>query len=349
MQEATMAGMDTDRVVVITGGSSGVGRAAARAFAETGHRVALVARGADALEATAGELRRLVPYVKTCVADVSDAKAVEAVADEVEREWGHIDVWVNAAAAVVLGRFTDIETDDFDRVVDVVLGGTVNGTRAALRSMVPRNSGRIVQVGSAVVMHGVPLQSAYVSAKHAVHGFSDSLRAELLHDGSAVTVSEVNLPAVNTPLYRAAKNLLPQRVRPFPPIYQPEDAASGILHAARSGARRVDVGGTTTAMVWADVFLAGVLEHLLGHVGFDLQQLGRADDQPTADALYSPLPGDHGCHGEYDDLARTRSVKELLRQHLLPERTVRVADQSRRLAAAALADLAVRTGIVPRR
>jgi NAD(P)-dependent dehydrogenase (short-subunit alcohol dehydrogenase family) len=338
-----------DQVVVVTGGSSGVGRASARRFAESGCRVALVARGEEALAATAGELRRVNPHVLTCPADVTDAKALEAVVDDVEREWGRIDVWVNAAAVAVLGRFTDISAEDFDRVVDVVLTGTVNGTRAALRSMLPRDHGRIVQVGSAVVMHGVPLQSAYVASKHAVHGFSDSLRAELLHDGVAVTVSEVNLPAINTPLYRAAKNLLPQRVRPFPPIYQPEDAASGVLRAARTGARRVDVGATTTAMVWADVIAAGVLEHLLGRVGFDLQQTGDGRDQPTGDALYSPLPGDHGCHGEFDELARRRSYKELVRAHLLPQRTARVADRARRLAGSALADVAVRAGIAPRR
>jgi short-subunit dehydrogenase len=338
-----------DQVVVITGGSSGVGRASARRFAESGYRVALVARGEEALSATAEELRRVSPHVLTFPADVTDAKALDAVVDDVEREWGHIDVWVNAAAVAVLGRFADIAAEDFDRVVEVVLTGTVNGTRAALRSMLPRDQGRIVQVGSAVVMHGVPLQSAYVASKHAVHGFSDSLRAELLHDGFAVTVSEVNLPAINTPLYRAAKNLLPQRVRPFPPIYQPEDAASGVLRAARTGARRVDVGATTTAMVWADVIAAGVLEHLLGRVGLDLQQTGDARDQPTGDALYAPLPGDHGCHGEFDDLARRRSYKELLRAHLLPERTVRATDRARRLAGSALADLAVRAGIAPRR
>jgi short-subunit dehydrogenase len=338
-----------DQVVVVTGGSSGVGRASARRFAESGYRVALVARGEEALAATAEELRRVSPHVLTFPADVTDAKVLEAVVDDVERGWGHIDVWVNAAAVAVLGRFTDIATEDFDRVVEVVLTGTVNGTRAALRSMLPRDQGRIVQVGSAVVMHGVPLQSAYVASKHAVHGFSDSLRAELLHDGSGVTVSEVNLPAVNTPLYRAAKNLLPQRVRPFPPIYQPEDAASGVLRAARTGARRVDVGATTTAMVWADVFAAGVLEHLLGRVGLDVQQTGDARDQPAGDALYAPLPGDHGCHGEFDDLARGRSYKEMLRAHLVPDRTVRVADQARRLAGSALADLAVRAGIAPRR
>lgn len=341
--------MSSEQVVVVTGGTSGVGRAAARMFVERGDRVALVARGEVGLAATGEELRRQSPHVLTFACDVTDAGALDAVVDEVQQQWGGVDVWVNSAAVAMLGRFRDISAEDFDRVVDVVLGGTVNGTRAALRTMLARDSGRIVQVGSAVAHHGVPLQSAYAAAKHGVHGFSDALRAELLHDGSAVTVSEVNLPAINTPLYRSAKNLLPQRARPFPPIYQPEIAAEGVVRAADTGARRIDVAGATTAVAWADALAAGVLERILGQVGLDLQQTGSAVDQPDDDYLYKPLPGDHGCHGEYDDLARSRSYKELLRRHLVPEQTVRVAEQSRRLAAAALSELVVRSGLVPRR
>jgi NAD(P)-dependent dehydrogenase (short-subunit alcohol dehydrogenase family) len=339
----------SSQVVVITGGSSGIGRAAARVFAERGDRVAIVARGEEALAATAEELRRISPDVMTFSCDVTDADGLEKVADSVQREWGGADVWVNAAAVVVLSRFRDIATEDFDRVVDVVLGGTVNGTRAALRTMVPRNFGRIVQVGSAVAHHGVPLQAPYVAAKHAVHGFCDSLRAELLHDGSSVTVSEVNLPAVNTPLYGAAKNLLPQRARPFPPVYQPETAAKGIVRAAETGARRIDVSATTTAVAFADTLLPGVFDGLLGKLGFDLQQTGMAVDQPAEDCLYQPLPGDHGTHGEYDELARARSYKELVRDLMVPQSTARLAGQSRRLAVSVLSDAAVRIGLVPRR
>ena len=205
----------TGRTVVITGGSSGIGRAAAHAFVSRGDRVALLARGETALRATAEELGR-PEQVLTFACDVTDREAVERAADEVVLQWGGVDVWVNAAVALVIGPFPEVDPADFDRVVDVVFTGTVNGTRSALRVMRPTGTGRIVQVGSAVALHGVPLQSAYASAKHAVHGFSDSLRAELLHDGIAVTVSEVNLPAVNTPLYRSAKNLLPQRARHKP-------------------------------------------------------------------------------------------------------------------------------------
>jgi len=343
--------MPAGRVVVITGGSSGVGRTAAKAFAERGDRVALVARGEEALAATAAELRDLPGGTEplTFSADVTDADALDRVVDEIQRRWGGVDVWVNSAAVVVLGRFRDIARDDFDRVVDVVLTGTVNGTRAALRSMLPRDTGRIVQIGSAVALHGVPLQSPYAAAKHGVHGFCDSLRSELQHDGSAVTLSEVNLPAVNTPLYRSAKNLLPQRARPFPPIYQPEDAANAIVRAANTGARRIDVGSATTAVAIADAMMAGVFERLLAGLGLDLQQTGAAVDQPQDDYVHKPLPGDPGTHGEFDDIAHQRSYKELLLAHLIPEQMMRVVEGSRRLAGNALTGLAVRSGLVPRR
>jgi short-subunit dehydrogenase len=336
--------------VVIAGGSSGVGRASARLFVERGDRVVLLARGEEALAATAEELGRIAPgKVMTFSCDVTDAARLDEVVDEVQRQWGGVDVWVNAAVVIVLGRFTDIAQEDFEQVVDVVLHGTVNGTRAALRTMLPRNSGRVVQVGSAVALHGVPLQSPYATSKAAVHGFCDSLRAELLHDGSAVTVSEVNLPAINTPLYSSAKNLLPQKVRPFPPVYQPETAARAVVRAANTGERRIDVGATTTAVALAEKVMPGLYERMLGHLGLDLQQTGMAVEQPTGDYVHKPLPGDHGIHGEYDELARARSYKELLRALLLPEQTAVVVDQSRRLAAAVLAEGAKRVGIVPRR
>jgi NAD(P)-dependent dehydrogenase (short-subunit alcohol dehydrogenase family) len=334
--------------VVVTGGSSGVGRAAARAFAERGDRVAILARGADALAATAEELRSRSPHVLTFDADVTDAEALHRVVDEVHREWGGVDVWVNSAAVAVLGRFQDIPAEDFGRVVDVVLGGAVNGTRAALRSMLPRNAGRVVQVGSAVAHHGVPLQSPYSAAKHGVHGFCDALRAELLHD-SAVTVSEVNLPAVNTPLYRQAKNLLPHPVRPFAPIYPPEPAAAAVVRAADTGARRIDVGSATTAVAWADACAAGLLDHLLARLGLDLQQTPADSGHARSDSLYAPLPGDHGTRGEFGDLSRARSYKEALRRRLVPRRATRLGERTRRTAAAALAELAVRSGLAPRR
>jgi NAD(P)-dependent dehydrogenase (short-subunit alcohol dehydrogenase family) len=337
----------TGRTVVITGGSSGIGRAAAHAFVARGDRVALLARGEISLRATAEELRH-PEQVLTFACDVTNREAVDRVVDEVVLRWGGVDVWVNSAVALVFGRFDDIDADDFDRVVDVVFTGTVNGTRSALRVMRAAGRGRIVQVGSAVALHGVPLQSPYVSAKHAVHGFSDAVRAELAHDASPITISEVNLPAVNTPLYRSAKSLLPRRVRPFPPVYQPETAAAGVLRAADSGARRVDVSATTTGVAVADVLLPGVFERLLGRVGLDLQQTEVPAEASDGGILHEPSDADYGAHGEYDDKARQRSYKELLRR-AVPVRATRIADQSRRITAAALAEVAVRTGIAPRR
>jgi short-subunit dehydrogenase len=335
------------RVVVITGGTSGVGRATAHAFARQGARVALIARGAEALAATGAELRPRTDQVKTCAVDVSDASAVDAVAREVKADWGRIDVWVNAAVVAVFGPFRALTQQDFDRVVDVVLGGTVNGTRAALRAMSDQDSGRIIQVGSAVVNHAVPLQSAYCAAKHGVHGFSESLRAELLHEGSPITVSEVNLPAINTPLYSISKQLTRHKVRPFDPVYQPETAATAILRAARTGARRVDVGATTTATAWAHSLMPGVVEELLGRVGVELQQLETPVTAQGDAALYEPMPGPHDCHGEFDELARPRSYKETLRARL-PDVVPKAFGLPRRVAAGAAEILLVRSGMLRR-
>lgn len=339
--------MADKRNVVIAGGSSGIGRAAAHAFARRGDRVAVVARGKDSLGATERELRAISPHVRTFSADVTEVGALDEVADRVKEEWGSVDVWVNSAVVTVIGPFRDVTPADFDRVVDVVLGGTVNGTRSALRVM--DGSGSIVQVGSAVAHHGVPFQVPYSAAKHAVHGFCDSLRAELVYAGSDVRVSEVNLPAVNTPLYTASKNLLPNKPRPFWPVYQPEPAAAAIVRAADTGARRIDVSSTATALAWADTLMPGVLDRVLGRIGLDLQQTPEPKEGPDEDYLYESLSGDYGTHGAYDDLARSRSYKELLRHHLAPERTAQVTDQTRRLVGAALARLAVKARIGPLR
>ncbi|KNX38690.1 SDR family oxidoreductase [Luteipulveratus halotolerans] len=298
--------------VVITGGTSGVGRACARAFARDGHPVAVLARGQDALDATLHELRAAgVPALALRV-DVTDQHAVDEAADRVERELGAIGVWVNDAMVTVLGTFADVPADDFDRVVDVVLGGTAHGTRAALRHMRPRDRGRIIQVGSALAYRGIPLQSAYCSGKHAVQGLCDSLRADLLHEHSAVTVSEVNLPAMNTPQFDMCANLLDQAPMPVPPIYQPEVAARAVQYAARTGERAVEVSFTTTRTLVADRFLPGSMDLLLGSTGVDSQQTDR--ERPPGGNLWDPAPGDHGCHGSFDRSALDRSRQEDLRR-----------------------------------
>jgi NAD(P)-dependent dehydrogenase (short-subunit alcohol dehydrogenase family) len=298
-------------VVVITGGTSGVGRATARAFAEAGRPVVVLARGRDALEATEAELKRKQPECRAIQLDVTDRLAVDQAADTIEEEVGPIGVWVNSAMVTVMGEFEEVDPDDFDRVVDVVFKGTVHGTRAALRCMRPRNEGRVVQVGSALAYRGIPLQSAYCAAKHATQGLSDSLRSELLHQGSRITVSEVNLPAINTPQFDMCRNLLDEAPRPVPPIYQPEVAAEAIVHAARTGDRSVQVSFVTTRTVLTDRVFPGALDHVLKDTGYD----GQVVDRPvrSGDNLWEPMPGDHGCHGSFDDRAKAVSRQEVLR------------------------------------
>jgi NAD(P)-dependent dehydrogenase (short-subunit alcohol dehydrogenase family) len=302
--------MDTG-VVVVTGGSAGIGRAAARAFADRGHPVAVLARGQDSLDATEQELRARGSQALAISVDVTDRAGLDAAADRVEAELGPIAIWVNSAMVTVLGAFQATAADDFDRVHDVVFRGTANGTRTALRCMSPRNKGRIIQVGSALAYRGIPLQAAYCSAKHAVQGLSDSLRSELLHDGSEITVSEVNLPAVNTPQFDMCKNLLDGAPQPVPPIYQPEIPAAAIVEAAETGDRSVNVTFTTTRTIVGNKVAPGALDQVLAGNGYS----GQVSDRPrgTEDNLYKPLPGDHGCHGSFDDRARASSTQERLR------------------------------------
>jgi NAD(P)-dependent dehydrogenase (short-subunit alcohol dehydrogenase family) len=297
--------------VVITGGTSGVGRATAKAFAQRGHPVAVLARGAESLEATRAELEQQGVSALGLSVDVTDHKALDAAADQVEAELGPVAMWVNAAMVTVMGQFRDVEPDDFERVHQVVFNGTANGTRTALRLMHPRGQGRVIQVGSALAYRGIPLQGAYCSAKHAVQGLCDSIRAELLHQGSAITVSEVNLPAINTPQFDMSKNLMDSAPQPVPPIYQPEVAAAAIVEAARTGDRSLHVTFTTTRTVVGDKVAPGVLDRVLADTGYSGQMSPRT--RPVGHNLYQPLSGDHGCRGSFDHQARGTSRQERLR------------------------------------
>ncbi|HET6698653.1 MAG TPA: SDR family oxidoreductase [Nocardioidaceae bacterium] len=321
-------------VVVVTGGSSGVGRATARAFADEGHPVAVLARGQESLDATVAELEQRGVKALGLSVDVTDRDAVDAAADRIESELGPIEVWVNSAMVTVLGEFAEIEAADFDRVHDVVFKGTANGTRTALRCMQPRNRGRIVQVGSALAYRGIPLQSAYCSAKHAIQGLCDSLRPELLHDGSEITVSEVNLPAVNTPQFDMCKNLLDGAPQPVPPIYQPEIPAAAIVQAARTGERSLNVTFTTTRTVLGNKVAPGALDRVLASNGYSGQKSQRS--RPEGNNLYEPMPGDHGCHGSFDDKARSSSAQEKLRFTPLAEAARSTGRVGRQLGAAAI-------------
>lgn len=300
---------------MVTGASGGVGRATAVAFAKRGDRVALLARGREGLAAAADEVRRAGGEALVVPVDVSDARAVEDAAEQVVEEFGRIDVWVNNAFAGVFARFTDVAPDEFRRVTEVTYLGYVFGTRAALRHMLPADHGTIVQVGSALAYRGIPLQSAYCGAKHAIQGFNESLRCELLHDGSKVRTTMVQMPALNTPQFDWVLSRIPGRARPVAPVYQPEVAARAIVHAAGHPRRREYwVGGSTAATLIANAVIPGLLDRYLARTGFDSQR--DEGQQGTAGNLWSPADGphghDYGAHGRFDAESRPDSVEEWL-------------------------------------
>jgi NAD(P)-dependent dehydrogenase (short-subunit alcohol dehydrogenase family) len=308
------------RAVVVTGASGGVGRATARAFAERGDRVALLARGREGLAAAADEVQRAGGEALVVPVDVADAKAVDDAAQRVADTFGHIDIWVNNAFAGVFAPFTEITPDEFKRVTEVTYLGYVFGTRAALRHMLPRDRGTIVQVGSALAYRGIPLQSAYCGAKHAIQGFNESLRCELLGARSGVRTTMVQLPAVNTPQFDWVLSRMPGRARPVAPVFQPEVAARAIVHAAGHGRRREYwVGGSTVATLLANAVAPGVLERYLARTAFDAQQDERADGGEGGVAgpggnLWSPADGPHGrdfgAHGRFDGESHPGSAQE---------------------------------------
>ncbi|HVF74263.1 MAG TPA: SDR family oxidoreductase [Acidimicrobiales bacterium] len=296
-----------DRVVVITGGSAGVGRATAQAFAKQGATVAVLARDPDRLEETAKEIESLGGRGMAVPVDMADAAGVDDAAERVEREAGPIDVWVNNAMTSVFARFLDVTPEEFQRVTEVTYLGYVYGTRAALTRMVPRNRGVVIQVGSALAYRGIPLQAAYCGAKHAIQGFTESVRTELLHEGSAVELCQVHLPAVNTPQFDWVLSRLPRRAQPVPPIYQPELAADAVAFVAEHPTRELWVGGTTVATLAANKVMPGVLDHYLARTGVDGQQTDEPTDPDRPSNLWSPVPGPFGAHGAFDDEATSTS------------------------------------------
>jgi NAD(P)-dependent dehydrogenase (short-subunit alcohol dehydrogenase family) len=314
-----MAG-GSEQVVVVTGASGGIGRATAIAFGARGAKVALLARGEAGLDAAVEDVRAAGGEALAIPVDVSDHAAVDAAAARVEDELGPIDVWVNDAFTSVFARFTDIEPDEFRRVTEVSYLGFVYGTKAALTRMLPRNRGAIVQVGSALAYRGIPLQSAYCGSKHAIQGFNESLRTELLHDGSQVRVTMVQMPAVNTPQFSWVLSRLPRHAQPVPPIYQPEVAARAVVYAADHPRRREYwVGGTTAATLIANAVAPGLLDRYLAKTGFDAQQTGQPRDPNQPTNLWKPADGpdgrDFGPHGVFDEQSHTRSVQQWASQH----------------------------------
>jgi NAD(P)-dependent dehydrogenase (short-subunit alcohol dehydrogenase family) len=307
--------MKSPRVVVVTGASAGVGRAAAKAFAAGGDRIALLARGEEGLAGAATEVREAGGEALCVPTDVADFDAVEAAAERVERELGAIDVWVNDAMATVFAPFSEIEPAEYRRATEVTYLGCVWGSRAALRRMVPRDRGVVVQVGSALAFRGIPLQAPYCGAKHAIEGFSESLRAELLHDGSAVRVSMVHLPALNTPQFEIGRTKLPRHPQPVPPIYQPEVAAEAIVWISSHRRRQLYVGGPTLMTVIGNRIAPGLGDRYLARNGYDGQQTDEPVDPGRPDNLFEPVPGDHGTRGRFSDGARTYSATTWLSRH----------------------------------
>jgi short-subunit dehydrogenase len=304
------AGTDSVVTVVITGASAGVGRATARVFAERGAALGLIARGQEGLDATVKEMSACGVQAIAISADVADASAVEEAAERLERELGPIDVWVNNAMVSVFSPVDQLTAAEARRVTEVTYLGCVHGTLSALARMRRRDSGTIVQVGSALAYRSIPLQAAYCGAKHAVEGFSQSLRCELLHDNCAVRITMVQLPALNTPQFDWVRTHLRRSPRPVPPIFQPEVAAKAIVWAAEHAPRELKVGWPTVRTVYLDRIVPGRIDRYLGRRGYELQQGDYPTDDQRHDNLFEPLGGDHGAHGGFD--ADSRATSRLL-------------------------------------
>ncbi len=294
---------------MVTGASAGVGRAIARAFAARGARIGLVARGPDGLEGARQEVEAAGGEALVLAADVADHEQVERAASAVEESFGPIDVWVNNAMATIFAPFVDIAPEEFRRATEVTYLGYVWGTRAALRRMLRRDRGTIVQVGSALAYRGIPLQTPYCGAKHAIQGFTESVRCELLHEGKNVTLTMVQLPALNTPQFDWGRTKMPRQPQPVPPIYQPEVAAEAILWAAENPARERYVATSTVATIVGNKLVPNLADRYLARTGYESQQTDAPIARDRRDNLFEPVPGDHGAHGRFDARAKPRSAQ----------------------------------------
>ncbi|MFZ0917470.1 MAG: SDR family oxidoreductase [Candidatus Udaeobacter sp.] len=301
--------------VVITGASAGVGRATAQRFAREGARIGLIARGIDGLEGARRDVEKLGGKALVVPVDVADADKIEAAAVQIEAEFGEIDIWINNAMTSVFSPIKEMTPEEFRRVTEVTYLGYVYGTLAALKRMLPRNRGVIVQVGSALAYRGIPLQSAYCAAKHAIQGFCDSLRCELMHDNSKVKVTMLQMPAFNTPQFGWVKSRLPRKAQPVPPIFQPEVAAEAIYFAAENPRREFYVGLPSVKAIVANKIAPGLLDHMLARTGYDSQQYDGSEDPNRPNNLWQPVPGDRGAHGAFDARARSWSPQLWTSEH----------------------------------
>jgi NAD(P)-dependent dehydrogenase (short-subunit alcohol dehydrogenase family) len=308
MDETTNTGNHNKReVVVVTGASAGVGRATVKAFARRGARIGLLARGQEGLDGARRDVEAAGGSALVLPTDVADANQVEAAAQTVEEQFGPIDIWVNDAMTTVFSPFKEITAEEFKRATEVTYLGAVYGTMAALKRMLPRNQGCIVQVGSALAYRSIPLQAPYCGAKHAIRGFTDSVRCELLHDRSKVHITMVHMPGLNTPQFSWCKTRLPRHPQPVPPIFEPEVAAEAIVWAAHHKRREVLVGGSTVEAVEGNKLAPGILDRYLARTAYSGQQTEQPVSPERPYNLFEPVPGDHGAHGVFDEKARGSS------------------------------------------
>jgi NAD(P)-dependent dehydrogenase (short-subunit alcohol dehydrogenase family) len=316
------------QTVVVTGASAGIGRATARLFGEQNASVGLIARGSTGLAAAAHDVELAGGRALTIPADMADHAQVEAAAEQVEATLGPIDVWVNCAFTSIFAPFTEITPEEFRRVTEVSYLGFVHGTMAALKRMRTRDAGTIVQVGSALGERSIPLQSAYCGAKHAINGFTSALRCELLHEHSRISVTVVQMPAVNTPQFSWVRSRLPRHPQPVPPIYQPEVAARAVVFAAAHPRRREYwAGASTVATILANRVAPALLDRYLALTGYDSQQTGEREERRGPGNLWEPMDGpgqrDFGAHGMFDGRAHPRSAQLWLRRQITPPRMFR--------------------------
>jgi NADP-dependent 3-hydroxy acid dehydrogenase YdfG len=310
--------METPLVVAVTGASAGLGRAIAHAYAKRGAKLGLMARNPEALAAAKQECESLGGQAIFIPTDVSDAAAVERAATQIEQELGPIDIWVNDAMVSVFSPVKEMEASDYKRVTDVLYLGFVHGTLSALRRMLPRDRGTIIQIGSALAYRSIPLQSAYCACKHAINGFTDSLRCELIHDGSNVKITAIQMPAMNTTQFDWVKNRMPDDTQPVPPIFEPEISAEVVVAAglAKRPRREYWVGSTTVAAIIGQKFIPGLLDIYLGKTGYKSQQIQNERRDPKApNNLYEYVPGIHSARGKFDDRSKRTSAEVYVSLH----------------------------------
>lgn len=303
------------KTVVIAGASAGLGRAMVREFAKRGANVGLIARGIDGLRAANDEVEKLGGHAYIAQADVSNAEEVENAAQKIEDHFGTIDIWINNAMLSVFGPFKKMEMKDFEHVTAATYLGQVYGTHAALKRMIPKDKGTIILIGSALAYRGIPLQSAYCGSKHAIHGFFESLRSELIHDKSNIKLSMVQMPAMNTTQFGWVKSYLKNKPKPMGQIYEPELAAKAVVEVARNPIRELYVGYPTVETIWGNKIVPEYLDKYLAKTGFNGQQTNEPESPNRQNNLWAPVPGDHGARGTFSAEAWDSSPEVWMATH----------------------------------